>query len=109
MAWCQESFARGVAIGYHPAPLGVTFFDESLFVYFLLPPIIFEAGFSLIKRPFFRNLGTILLFAVPGTVLTMLVIGGSLYAAAESFPSQTVTRAEYQEHGHSLCRRRFLA
>ena len=59
----------------------VTFFDESLFVYILLPPIIFEAGFSLIKRPFFRNLGTILLFAVPGTVLTMLVIGGSLYAA----------------------------
>ena len=34
----------------------VTFFDESLFVYILLPPIIFEAGFSLIKRPFFRNL-----------------------------------------------------
>ena len=60
----------------------VTFFDESLFVYILLPPIIFEAGFEpLIKRPFFRNLGTILLFAVPGTVLTTLVIGGALYAA----------------------------
>ena len=29
VAWCQESFARGVAIGYHSAPLGVTFFDES--------------------------------------------------------------------------------
>ena len=35
--------------------------------------------------------------------------GGSIFASADSFPAQMVTRAEYQEHGHSLCRRRFLA
>jgi len=35
--------------------------------------------------------------------------GGSIFASADSFPAQTVTRAEYHEHGHSLCRRRFLA
>ena len=35
--------------------------------------------------------------------------GGSLFAATDSFPSQVVTKEEYREHGHSLCRRRFLA
>jgi hypothetical protein len=45
-----------------------------------VPPVIFEAGFSLQKRPFFANLATIVLFAVPGTLLTMLAIGLPLYA-----------------------------
>ena len=35
--------------------------------------------------------------------------GGSIFAAADGFQAQTVTRAEYHEHGHALCRRRFLA
>ena len=33
--------------------------------------------------------------------------GGSILAAAPTYPSQLVTRAEYQEYGHALCRRRF--
>ena len=55
-------------------------FDTEFFFLVLLPPVIFEAGFSLQKRPFFRNLGTILLLAVVGTLLTVLVIGQTLYA-----------------------------
>ena len=47
----------------------------------MLPPIIFEAGFSLSKRTFFRNFGSILLFAVLGTLATTFVIGQSIYAA----------------------------
>jgi actin-related protein 6 len=35
--------------------------------------------------------------------------GASIFAASDAYPSQTVTRAEYHEGGHSLCRRRFLA
>lgn len=35
--------------------------------------------------------------------------GGSLFASSEAYPSQTVTRAQYHEEGHSLCRRRFLS
>ena len=35
--------------------------------------------------------------------------GGSIFAASDLYPSQVVTRKEYKEEGHSLCRRRFLA
>lgn len=60
----------------------VTFmdFDPEIFFYILLPPIIFEAGFSLKRRRFFQNISTILLFAVPGTIITTLVVGCGLYA-----------------------------
>ena len=34
--------------------------------------------------------------------------GGSLFAASEGFAAQTVTREQYREGGHSLCRRKFL-
>lgn len=51
------------------------FFDNSVFYYILLPPIIFHAGFSMSGDIFFGNLGTILLFAVVGTALTMGVVG----------------------------------
>ena len=54
---------------------------RQLFLYVLLPPIIFEAGFSLSRRHFFNNLGTILLFAVAGTLLSTFVIGQVLYMA----------------------------
>ena len=59
-------------------------FDEELFLYVLLPPIIFEAGFSLSRRHFFDNLATILLFAVAGTIITTFVIGQTIYAAGSA-------------------------
>ena len=51
------------------------FFNEEIFLYFLLPPIIFEAGFSVSRTHFFHNLATILLFAVVGTLATTFVLG----------------------------------
>ena len=59
-------------------------FNGELFYYVLLPPVIFEAGFSLQKRPFFRNIGTILWFAVLGTLLTLVAIGLPLYAIGKT-------------------------
>ena len=45
-------------------------------VYFaLLPPIIFEAGFSMRKRGFFSNIVPILLYAVVGTMISTLAAG----------------------------------
>ena len=59
-------------------------FDEELFLYVLLPPIIFEAGFSLSKRLFFGNLGTIILFAIVGTLGTTFDVGQTVYAVGST-------------------------
>lgn len=60
----------------------VTFmaFNPEIFFYILLPPIIFEAGFSLKRRRFFQNIGTILLFAIPGTIITTILVASGLFA-----------------------------
>ena len=59
-------------------------FDEELFLYVLLPPIIFEAGFTLSKSHFFSNLATILLFAVVGTLASTFCIGQAIYSLGSS-------------------------
>ncbi len=35
--------------------------------------------------------------------------GGSIFAASDEFDSAVVTKEQYREEGHSLCRRRFAA
>ena len=58
--------------------------DTEIFFLFLLPPIILEAGYFMPHRAFFDNLGTILLFAVVGTMFNTLLIGFSLYGFSTS-------------------------
>lgn len=55
-------------------------FSPAAFFYGLLPPIVFAAGFTLKKRDFFRNFGTISVFAVPGTFISALFFGLFTYA-----------------------------
>ncbi|CAD7964205.1 unnamed protein product, partial [Amoebophrya sp. A25] len=62
--------------GWHASDLQ---FHPDLFFYLLLPPIIFEAGFSLDRRLFRSCLFEILLFAVGGTVITAFLVSKGLF------------------------------
>ncbi|VDP35025.1 unnamed protein product [Heligmosomoides polygyrus] len=53
-------------------------FNSKTFFFFLLPPIILESAYSLRDRAFMENFGTIILYAVVGTVLNIVLIGGCL-------------------------------
>ncbi|KAK6458322.1 monovalent cation:H+ antiporter, CPA1 family, partial [Scheffersomyces xylosifermentans] len=54
-------------------------FNSGYFFNILLPPIILNSGYELHQANFFRNLGSILTFAIPGTFLSALVLGIILY------------------------------
>ncbi|XP_019193033.1 PREDICTED: sodium/hydrogen exchanger 4 isoform X2 [Ipomoea nil] len=53
-------------------------FNEELFFIYLLPPIIFNAGFQVKKKHFFQNFLTIMLFGVAGVFIsTSIITAGS--------------------------------
>ncbi|XP_017778459.1 PREDICTED: sodium/hydrogen exchanger 2-like, partial [Nicrophorus vespilloides] len=64
-----------VTDGVHVSPMT----PDTFFIY-MLPPIILDAGYFMPNRLFFDHLGTILIFAVIGTIFNTLTIGASLWA-----------------------------
>uniref|UniRef100_A0A7N0U9Q2 Sodium/hydrogen exchanger n=1 Tax=Kalanchoe fedtschenkoi TaxID=63787 RepID=A0A7N0U9Q2_KALFE len=49
-------------------------FSEDLFFIYLLPPIIFNAGFQVKKKQFFRNFMSIMLFGAVGTLISFTIV-----------------------------------
>mmetsp|Transcript_2042 Transcript_2042/g.7320 ORF Transcript_2042/g.7320 Transcript_2042/m.7320 type:complete len:664 (+) Transcript_2042:301-2292(+) len=54
-------------------------FDEDVFFFYLLPPIILNAGYRLNTRRFFRNFVPIFLLGVVGTILSTIITGYTAY------------------------------
>uniref|UniRef100_A0AAR2JMM7 Sodium/hydrogen exchanger n=1 Tax=Pygocentrus nattereri TaxID=42514 RepID=A0AAR2JMM7_PYGNA len=71
----------GLLVGALIKLLGETLpvLDTQLFFLVLLPPIILDAGYFLPIRSFSENMGTILVFAVMGTVWNSFFMGVVLY------------------------------
>lgn len=63
------------ATNLHVSPL-----TPNTFFFYMLPPIILDAGYFMPNRMFFDNIGTILLMAVVGTIFNISTIGFSLWA-----------------------------
>nr|AAP20428.1 Na+/H+ antiporter NHX1 [Zea mays subsp. mays] len=80
--WVNESTALIVGLGTGTVILMISrgvvihvlVFSEDLFFFYLLPPIIFNAGFQVKKKQFFRNFITITLFGAVGTLISFTVI-----------------------------------
>ncbi|XP_073826445.1 na[+]/H[+] hydrogen exchanger 2 isoform X23 [Musca autumnalis] len=73
----------GVVIGvvlFFCTDVAVSPLTPNTFFFYMLPPIILDAGYFMPNRLFFDNLGTILLMAVVGTIFNIATIGGSLWA-----------------------------
>ena len=88
--WCHESSIAaliglivGGAIKFFTG--STVEFDNDVFFYIVLPPIIFSAGLSLKKKMFFRYISLITLFGVIGTIVNFCLITAVAYHATRMF------------------------
>ena len=80
----------GIVIGlllYHTNSVGISPLTPETFFFYMLPPIILDAGYFMPNRLFFDHLGTILLFAVVGTVWNTVTIGSQAQFLQQTFSS----------------------
>lgn len=61
-------------------------FTESTFFVFILPPIIFAAGYNMKKTNFINNFGYIFLFGFFGTIISFVVLSVSIVWLGEFLP-----------------------
>ena len=50
-------------------------FNDNIFFYACLPPLVFVSGFNMQRRKFFENITNIMLFGVVGTCTSFLIFG----------------------------------
>ncbi|KAL2473088.1 Sodium/hydrogen exchanger 4 [Forsythia ovata] len=70
-------------------------FDEELFFIYLLPPIIFNAGFQVKKKQFFHNFFTIMLFGVVGVFISSSIITAGSWLLFPKFGFTGLTARDY--------------
>ncbi|ERN12423.1 hypothetical protein AMTR_s00025p00134170 [Amborella trichopoda] len=70
-------------------------FNEELFFIYLLPPIIFNAGFQVKKKQFFQNFATILLFGAAGTLVSFCIISLGAYFLFKKIGIKSLKLREY--------------
>ncbi|KAG7467495.1 hypothetical protein MATL_G00154120 [Megalops atlanticus] len=84
----------GIMHSVHEEPPAVL--SSNVFFLYMLPPIVLDSGYFMPTRPFFENVGTVLWFAVVGTLWNSIGIGLSLYAICqiEAFGVQDINLQE---------------
>lgn len=91
----------GILAGYLLGAFGVGEYLTSLsnhfgnlFLILLLPPIIFEGGYNMQKKPFLRNLGTIIAYSFLGTFIAIFTTSTLFYLVGETSWSPAFTWKE---------------
>lgn len=100
--WVPEScllISIGLIVGaimhsVHEEPPAVL--SSDVFFLYMLPPIVLDSGYFMPTRPFFENVGTVMWFAVVGTLWNSIGIGMSLFAVCqiEAFGVQDINLQE---------------
>lgn len=57
--------------------------NSNVFFLYMLPPIVLDSGYFMPTRPFFENVGTVMWYAVVGTLWNSIGIGLSLFAICQ--------------------------
>eukprot|EP00245_Coleochaete_scutata_P011518 TRINITY_DN4293_c0_g2_i1.p1 TRINITY_DN4293_c0_g2~~TRINITY_DN4293_c0_g2_i1.p1 ORF type:complete len:560 (+),score=62.45 TRINITY_DN4293_c0_g2_i1:191-1870(+) len=70
-------------------------FNEELFFLYILPPIIFNAGFQVKKKHFFRNFGAIMMYGILGVFISFSIIAWGCYKAFPWFDLQEMDVQDY--------------
>lgn len=89
----QSSVASliGLAIGFVLNYIDYTIdFNSEIFFYMVLPPIIFNAGYTLKKKKFFEYLPSITLYGIIGTLINFFIIAFAAYYYPFIIPSEHV-------------------
>lgn len=102
----------GVVVGFYirfaSGSEGAFAFSEHTFFLYVLPPIIFEAGYvQCNNRVFMDNIGTILVNAIIGTAFNTFTVGYAVYFVANAIgidmsPLEGLVgaRGRFGERGH---------
>jgi len=65
-------------------------FDDNLFFYVILPPIVFASGFNMHRGDFFNNIFMVFIFGVCGTLVCFTVFSLMTIWVTDVWPMQMI-------------------